>query len=133
MNEKWRAWDHNKAIRPFIGLRCLSLSFLASITSAIFWGGLVLLGLQSHIFIGTVFLLVGRRLKISGSVDVDACGGGWCHFRGGLELSNCTACHILVETKWQLSFPFFNRNVCRLNSEIHGSHIIHSVQKRTNF
>ena len=37
---------------------------------------LVFLILRSGTFIGAVFLLVGRRLKISGSVDVDACGGG---------------------------------------------------------
>ena len=65
-----------------------------------FFGGsvLVLLGLRSHMFIGAAFLSVGRRLKISGSVDVDVCVGGWCRFRGGPELSNCMVCHILHVT-----------------------------------
>ena len=77
---------------------------MASVSLVVFLGGsvLVLLGLRSRIFIGAAFLLIGRRLKISGSVDVDACG--WCRFRDGLELSNCMVCHILhvihlVETR----------------------------------
>ena len=72
---------------------------MVSVSSTVFLGGsvLVLLGLRSSVFTGAMFLLVGRRLKISGSVDVDACGGdGVASGLGSSDWSDSATTRILV-------------------------------------
>ena len=72
---KRRVACESKLATGFFGKRFFGCFFWESV--------LVLLGLRSRIFISAVFLLARRRLKISGSVDVDVGGwGGMVSFQG---------------------------------------------------